>query len=1851
MATLVDEIASRIRDTVRSSVASLRGEKQELRTVFHGPPISYLRAVYEILSAGGGIAARLPSGDEVIVPVLLQVEALPPGAVNPPVGMSGECDESHPLALRNSPDCPRFVTLVPPGRHSSLSFTSASNEFGLSAESNSGNATIDSWWSDRFVQALVGSVLRGVASSPESQQGGQKLIEHAIRSADEIDEHDVGRQRAWDVLARVMSISAPDREFGRQLSLACGVPPVDDGSIQADEQLECLAKIARTLADDGFRPGIEQLKQGVEDERDRSALDEFLTHLQRVCDLQSAFDRVPQFFYAPSQSKQLPSAPAWWEYLTVERWTEILQEDRQPTGSLAIKCTNSIVPRMPGLDAVVLDEACITVSSPEGAAGVADLIVIRQVGGAAGRRDWHLSLPDEPSVVDREIPPHRTAVRYSAEAMGYRKSSIKVISMRGWVPGVIPSCRTARKVWLPKKAKPNRAGVAFECSLELVGRGRHYIDLYVRPGLSVGGKAFGGDDVGLDETGAEPTVSAVSENAFGFEVDATAECYYDIHVIEGAQEQVLRIHLTCDDAVSEGCKTEFERLILLNRPDQRRGAPAVQIDRQARCADLQAWILDKSNAAVSFAPIVLGPDYSRGWRSPRWTDARDTIYSIGQFIHDPRPDFEEMRPPARFLEAREAIFAKIRGPDGTDLVEAAQLGNWLATDSEFASLIEEYVGGYLEWLRAEPEVAAWSDLLLVVSNEADGRTLQQEPDAVILSPLHPLRLGWQCLAQRTLYAASRTAPCPAATILDPDGVPDVICLPLRTADGRVKYQPFFAVECSSDYWSILWNAARLDRLAARAEQGPFDQEFGISVGGVANGFSVSQVRRALDDVSTMLVAKPILNILVASSSGQSEACNEGLLAWCREKFGALDATGRESTHMGARLVHMFDDRRAAARPSDASISNVAEDSSNMVRWFGSVHEGLKPDLGIIAQLETSSPSATTLDLGSPVGFGALIRHRVRKQLPAGAGAFLTETRSGSARPESGDVLADKIMKGVVQLEQLGGALYGYTFAPSVHAIQHVLKERRAAFAAVSSTAVDPACFLGGWLEDAYLWDYDLPSYSQRAGDTNGYYLLSKVKDVDRDTLRAVLERLPGCSGLSSQAVDDIIFEVARRGIPTVRGLSAGDSGASGDLGLFLAARLLQDEFRTAPIGARSLLPVIQPDDAGYTLNLIVPVDPFAGYLDDLRSATRGQQALRPDLIVASISVEEPRISCRLTPVEVKYRSGVVMQAPQCMEALQQAKALAHLLSQIQKQGELPDHLIWRLATQHALISMVGFAFRVYSHQRSILDQSGDWASFHQKVMAAILSDEIDLQIDSRGRLIVFDASASSGARDFDGDGFKEAVVVGAADAGQLIAGDPRELYEAIRSRIGAWDFRASVAAEIAGDGTSRERGAAQPYVNIGGQAAMLEKTPLAVGPRSPASDVVSKPSDASETPNVPEEGPAYETGDTRDDGPAVEDVESPIKRTGVDVLIGSTVDNFREIDRRVNLSDTNLNQLNIGVVGDLGTGKTQLLKSLIYQITAARACNEGIRPRFLIFDYKKDYSSPDFVEAVGARVVLPRHLPINLFDVSGIADSVAPWLDRFKFFTDVLDKIFSGIGPVQRQQLKNAVRQAYEDCGNSGRQPTIYDVHEKYKALLGNRSDAPLSIIDDLVDMEMFSPDPGSVNSLDEFLDGVVVISLAALGQDDRTKNMLVAIMLNIFYEHMLRIPKRPYVGTDPQLRVIDSFLLVDEADNIMRYEFDVLRKILLQGREFGVGVVLASQYLRHFKAGATDYREPLLTWFVHKVPNVTPQELNALGITSDVVELAERIRSLPMHHCMLKTLGVPGEIVRGVPFYKLNRG
>ena len=346
-------------------------------------------------------------------------------------------------------------------------------------------------------------------------------------------------------------------------------------------------------------------------------------------------------------------------------------------------------------------------------------------------------------------------------------------------------------------------------------------------------------------------------------------------------------------------------------------------------------------------------------------------------------------------------------------------------------------------------------------------------------------------------------------------------------------------------------------------------------------------------------------------------------------------------------------------------------------------------------------------------------------------------------------------------------------------------------------------------------------------------------------------------------------------------------------------------------------------------------------------------------------------------------------------------------------------------------------------------------------------------------------------------------------------------------------------------------------------------------------------------------------------------------------------------------SNTRLTQLNIGIVGDLGTGKTQLTKALIYRLTQSAEQNRGHAPKILIFDYKHDYTKPDFVEAVGAKVVSPHRIPLNIFDLRAASGhTTSARLGRVKFLNDALQKIYGGIGPRQRNQLKTAVMQGYDTA--LGGVPTLVDVMRAYENLIGDKVDAPYSILSDLVDLEIFVERAADAQHFNEFFTGVTIIDLASLGIGDKERNMLLVLLLNLYYEYMINLEKRPYVGQDPQLRFIDSMLLIDEADNIMKYNFEVLRQILLQGREFGIGVLLASQYLSHFRTRDTDYSEPLLTWFVHKVPKVTPRELESIGLNRVTPSTVEKVKDLDVHECLYKTLDVPGRLMRTLPFYAM---
>ena len=1008
MKRLVEALAAIIKEKAQDAAQAQAGGRLESRLIFQGPPLEILSQVFDELTVDGGISVLGGAGkDNVILPVLLQLSHSAMNGPNPGIGQSGKCDESHLLHIRNSPDNASFVALMQPGQQSNRSVASTTDEFGVSASNNSSHATFEAWWEDGFIQQLVTEGIRRAGLTDEALEDARFLIGHASAALDDV----APGKGPWQLLSRLYSIpdSSTGLSPGSALALACGFPPMQDGGVSSRSQVNVLDRVAGEMAD-GFRMAIERLVAVATSEPTKGALADFLRHLQEGCEVPTAFERAASAFYLPSDELELELPPPWWLALTTESWSDLLAEEPDvQVGELSISCTNPILPPAAGMPSIVRGEAELAVAV-EGAEDERPVEVFL-TGGPLGKAGTKIQVGATTKYV-APLPANelRSPMAFKIEAVGRKPATTKVVSLARWLPGLIVTSRLASKLSLPKKPRKGSTKANWETGFSLPGPGRYELLLYFSPGVEVLQATGIPDDATeqAQDSAQDLQLHLFKEDFYQIEIEADSNYQLDIaYKVPIRGTETCRVYVTCEEATEEGCRSEFERLIKVNRRHLEKfdAKAVVQLDRHARSSSLQSWVLDEQNVSTSFIPLILSDDYSARWASPDWSAASGPILSEGRFLHDPRPPAAQFSPPTGFVDARREIASRVRQTsDQAGLLESAPLGKWISNDHEFRSLVESYLEAYTAWLVADRDVACWVDVVAVCPLEPDGRTLSQKPDAIILSPLHPVRLAWHCLAQQVLFEAAEgpsPMPCPAASILDPDCIPDLLIMSLQAPGGPagVDRVPFLSVECNSDYWSVLWNGSRLSQIADKSRKPPFDSAFGLIVGGISSGFSPAQVARALEDVSDLLAAKPIISLVVSSGGGATDACSEGLATWCQRRFGSSDSAPQKQG-VGPRILEVYDTRPASSRPDQAMVANLSEDTGNRVRWFDKQPAETRPDLGISAQLDSAQPESTTTEIRSPLAAGGLIRHRVRRPLHS---AFLAESRRALPAPPSGEV--------------------------------------------------------------------------------------------------------------------------------------------------------------------------------------------------------------------------------------------------------------------------------------------------------------------------------------------------------------------------------------------------------------------------------------------------------------------------------------------------------------------------------------------------------------------------------------------------------------------------------------------------------------------------------------------------------------------------------------------------------------------------------------------------------------------------------------------------------------------------------
>ena len=381
-------------------------------------------------------------------------------------------------------------------------------------------------------------------------------------------------------------------------------------------------------------------------------------------------------------------------------------------------------------------------------------------------------------------------------------------------------------------------------------------------------------------------------------------------------------------------------------------------------------------------------------------------------------------------------------------------------------------------------------------------------------------------------------------------------------------------------------------------------------------------------------------------------------------------------------------------------------------------------------------------------------------------------------------------------------------------------------------------------------------------------------------------------------------------------------------------------------------------------------------------------------------------------------------------------------------------------------------------------------------------------------------------------------------------------------------------------------------------------------------------------------------GDLPSIEPKVDEIIEYPENRNMEILFGINEKNGKEVYWCPNDTDKLLHT-NTGIIGTMGTGKTQFTKSMITQIYRESKYNvDEKKVGILIFDYKGDYnkSKEDFIKATDANVFELYHLPFNPLSVVKTPNA-KPMLPMHiaNGLKETLAKAF-GLGVKQETLLRDLIMEAYEKRGIIKNKPDtwdkpaptlkdVYDVYVEREDI--KKEDSLYAAFSNLIDFEIFEPDPYETKSLFELIDGVTVIDLS--GYDPGIQNLVVAITLDLFYSQMQAYG---HSKIDGNLRQLNKMVLVDEADNFLSKNFSSLKKILKEGREFGVGTILSTQLLSHFSTGENEYANYILTWVIHNVADLNNKEVRYIFNTQNKQEeemLFNKIKSLNKHYSLVK--------------------
>jgi len=1052
--------------------------------------------------------------------------------------------------------------------------------------------------------------------------------------------------------------------------------------------------------------------------------------------------------------------------------------------------------------------------------------------------------------------------------------------------------------------------------------------------------------------------------------------------------------------------------------------------------------------------------------------------------------------------------------------------------SKIISLEEakDYLNIYNDLLNEHVNII-WLDMFYLMEPHERHARLDDRPLGVFYSPLHPV----------LLYQYSLKTSIFRDTLLDGESFgPNSLASSIKLNDinnwvlHKQELSPVHYISIETD--SILFTGfIEFDKYASGVNNlSKMLKNIGVNYNPNIGHLSPSQIKSALNKSYSYLSNKTVFNIRLRGELYDAST-NKAILDWIQQKTIQM-----KSLYGNFQLlVNIFDDRNEHSYPDSNTLIYYKEELKLSFNWFrGSVKEN-DFDLTLITSSHKDRQVYRQSDntkLSSSLSYKGIINYQLNKYQDVKVYSDLFKQNQDGFQEWT---LTTKLLT-----DRFSGSL-SYNQFESILSLDNHETE----VLAISSDVLNAHMLQKS--SDKSLWEFSISDYAYDDHGRGDYFLLAKEQGIYADKLKQFLISID--SNMEDN-FESFMQYSKETGLFELKYLISNDNFLKGFIASVVAHKLID-------------CMILQPYKEEYRrFKVFVSYDVFKDRLHKIKNEINPKYKQSgtqfPDFVLLEFGNDKGRAVINLRLVEIKYRSNIIREtgndsvAEILKDQTLKVKHVINELNDLRTNGYVNG--LW-----DDTLSLILMEFVHYYHENSSNEQFGLIDSFNQ-----IINSDYEFRLND-SLLICVDGTQNISS------GFVE-------EAGSYIKIPKNKINEVFtcHSHINK-KFTSIFNHELICSDTS-ESLESLSYVHHKKSVFKTAVKPLTDPPidsdrNKPVQKVVdTKPININVADTKVEEKGTIEVKDdneqplqTADDINLKPAIISPSdsSTTNNEVVFGKDNRNRKSIYYpKGRPGSSPLPNYNIMVTGSSGKGKTQFIKSFIYQQALSGTS-------FTVIDFKNDYSDKYFCKMCNAQKIEVKFdgIPYNpLIPRLGKRDNGDQFYDvseHINAICAVLANTF-GLGIQQEADLKKAVRKVYKLQGINPRGILEYDESIVFPSFndVGDfleEGDKELeklyNRLDPLFDLNLFRDKYKLVGFID-IIENSNIIKVSDI-QNDKIKNAIAKMIIVSAHGY--------YLGMSHSYS-LNKLFVFDEAHRVL--DSDFVEKFIRECRSFGVGLLLSSQ-------------------------------------------------------------------------------